>query len=62
MTERIIFSKDKMVKKGFDDRTLDRLMHSDDAWKVGYYTDGGQFRFVLPWLLDYLKADAKSRI
>lgn len=56
-------SKHALMKENIiDGRKLDRLMHSDDAWKVGFFTDGGQFRFVITWLFDYLKEETKCRI
>lgn len=54
-------SKDKLVKAGFDSRTLDRLMHSEEAYKVGYRTQGGHFRFLTDKLIAYLQKETRCR-
>ena len=50
-----IMTKPKLVKAGFDELTLDRLMHSQDFYEVGFLTDGGQHRFITKDLINYLK-------
>lgn len=54
-------SRDKLVKAGFDYRRLDRLMHSEEAYKVGYRTQGGQFRFLTDKLIAYLQEETRCR-
>ena len=58
---KIAFSKRELVKRGFSGRDLDRLMHSEDFCKVGFRTAGGQYRFVLNDLVDYLKTETRYR-
>ena len=58
---KIAFSKRELVKRGFSDRDLDRLMHSEEFHKVGFRTAGGHYRFVLEDLVEYLKTETMYR-
>lgn len=59
---KAVMSKDELVAEGYVEFDLNRLMHSEDAWKVGFFTEGGQFRFIVAKLDDFLQLRTKCRI
>lgn len=48
--------------KGMDEAKLIKLGHNDDFYKVGFFTEGGQRRFITHKLLKYLEDETKRRI
>lgn len=59
---KAVMSKRELVDECYCEYDLNRLMHSDDAWKVGFFTEGGQFRFIVAKLNEFLQQKTKCRI
>lgn len=58
---KAVMTKRELVEQGYCDYDLDRIMHSDEAWKVGFHTDGGQFRFIVEKLNEFLQQRTRYR-
>lgn len=58
---KAVMTKRELVEQGYSEYDLNRIMHSEDAWKVGYYTEGGQFRFIVEKLNEFLQQRTRYR-